>query len=672
MLSFEVRKPGGESEIRKVNRDVIHIGASTGNDLVVRARGVLGRHARISVSGDELRLDVLGSAPGSDVTLNGSLVKTAALASGDRIAIGEATITLLNGPAPNPNRMSAPPPRGRDAFSAAQAALSPLPAPPAPYPAERPAYAERPVAVSAPARYEAPAPRPVEAPRAATAVAAAPPRTAEIWGDLYARLVRPVPLEEILQEIASVVSSTTPLHSLAFISAQEPHAGEAVAATWKGTLPRLSARALAEVREKGAPADLFESGSRVRAFPVARPQGEIVGVLVVPLETVQDPSLHDFVAHLAGAIGFVHAERGERPLGERGVASAPQPAPAILEDPLGALVGGSLAMQNLKASLQRIASARAPILLIGDVGTGKTLVAESIHALSPRRGRPLVRVSATASTAAALEEDLPGTMGPTERRRRSGRLFEADGGTLLIEEVGDLPAPTQALLFRLLEAREVIAPGGRATPVDVRVIGTSTRSLTRAVEDGQFRDDLYFRLSSLTLRLPALRDRTQCERVPAGVVARQRPLHRGQHLVQELPAVLGDPEEARAAAEQAGRERALHRVGRAQVGQPGRDGRRGEAVVGQRNQHRLEHPHLARRGAAQGHQPQGQLAEPDLAHQIPGQVLAEQGDRVRVGDAQRGREARRLLRHESVPVSEPVSQARISSPCSSSAGGGSG
>ncbi len=129
MLSFEVRKTGGESEIRKVHRDVIHIGASTGNDLVVRARGVLGRHARISVAGEELRLDVLGTSPGTDVTLNGSVVKTAALAAGDRISIGEATITLLNGPAPNPNRISAPPPRGRDAFSLAQAALAPAPQP---------------------------------------------------------------------------------------------------------------------------------------------------------------------------------------------------------------------------------------------------------------------------------------------------------------------------------------------------------------------------------------------------------------------------------------------------------------------------------------------------------------------------------------------------------------
>ena len=171
-------------------------------------------------------------------------------------------------------------------------------------------------------------------------------------------------------------------------------------------------------------------------------------------------------------------------------------------------------MQNLKASLQRVSSARAPILLIGDVGSGKTLVAETLHALSPRRPRPLVRLSATAATPQAMEEDLLGlTSVPNDRRKRIGRLFEADGGTVVIEEVGDLPAPTQALLFRLLEAREVTAPGGKPVPIDVRVIGTTSRPLTRAVEDGAFRDDLYFRLSALTLRLPPLKDRK--EDIPA-------------------------------------------------------------------------------------------------------------------------------------------------------------
>ena len=160
MLSFEVRKTGGESEIRKVHRDVIHIGASTGNDLVVRARGVLGRHARISVAGEELRLEVLGTSPGTDVTLNGSIVKTAALAAGDRISIGEATITLLNGPAPNPNRISAPPPRGRDAFSLAQAALAPAPQAAAPV-----LTAAAPGRQSAPARGAPPVPCARRSPR---------------------------------------------------------------------------------------------------------------------------------------------------------------------------------------------------------------------------------------------------------------------------------------------------------------------------------------------------------------------------------------------------------------------------------------------------------------------------------------------------------------------------
>lgn len=499
MLSFEVRKSGGESEIRKVHRDVIHIGASTGNDLVVRARGVLGRHARISVAGEELRLEVLGSAPGTDVTLNGSVVKTAALAAGDRIAIGEATITLLNGPAPNPNRISAPPPRGRDAFSVAAAALAP---------------AAQPVAAPAPAARPA---APLPAGRAAAPPAvhgAGDGGTADLWSGFYAVLLRPVPFEEVLQDLVTYVSSATPLHSLAFVSLLPPNDGEAIAAVWKGTLPKLSTRVLAEARDLVRVADVAEGGTRLKVFPVARPGADPVGVLVLPADSLADPALSDFAAHAAAAVGFVHAERSEAVFGERGAAGLPPAASAGLDDPLSLLVGASIAMQNLKASLSRVASARAPLLLVGDVGTGKTLVAETIHALSPRRGRPLVRVAATAASPQALEEDLVGLAATAgDRRRSSGRLFEADGGTLLIEEVGDLPAPTQALLFRLLEAREAAAPGGRTVPLDVRVIGTTSRPLTRAVEDGHFRDDLYFRLSALTLRLPALKDHK--EDIPA-------------------------------------------------------------------------------------------------------------------------------------------------------------
>ena len=503
MLSFEVRKTGGESEVRKVHRDVIHIGASTGNDLVVRARGVLGRHARISVAGEELRLEVLGSAPGSDVTLNGSIVKSAALAAGDRIAIGEATITLLNGPAPNPHRMSAPPARGRDALSLAAAALAPL----APGPVPAPSGVSTPVAVAArPAAV--PGPRPAAVPAEGLHQPEERP-VSDLWSGFFECLHRPVPFEDLLQEIAAYIASSTPVHSLAFVSLLPPNEGEAIAALWKGSLPRLSARTLAEARGKVSSFEVVEVGSRLRVFPVPRPGGDPVGLLLVSAETVTDPVFLDFMAHAASAVGFVHGERSEAAFGERGASPTPALSGASMEDPLAQLVGASLSMSNLKASLSRVASARAPILLVGDVGSGKTLVAETLHALSPRRGRPLIRVSATAASAQALEEDLLGSPAGGDRRHRTGRLFEADGGTLLVEEVGDLPAPTQALLFRLLEAREVTAPGGRTVPVDVRVIGTTSRPLTRAVEDGAFRDDLYFRISALTLRIPPLKDRKE-------------------------------------------------------------------------------------------------------------------------------------------------------------------
>src|SRR5512135_120476 len=323
MLSFEVRKPGGESEIRKVNRDVIHIGASTGNDLVVRARGVLGRHARISVAGEELRLEVLGTSPGADVTLNGSVVKTAALAAGDRISIGEATITLLNGPAPNPNRISAPPPRGRDAFSLAQAALAPAPQPPSPV-----------LVAAAPGRQAAPAPLP-RATAVAEAHRAEEQPAADPWAGFYAVLRRPVPFEEVLQDLVTYVASATPLHSLAFISLQPANEGEAIAAVWKGTLPKLSAKALADARALPGPGDLFEGGARLKVFPVPRPAADPVGLLVLPLDTLSDPVLFDFAAHAAAAVGFVHAERSEGAFGERGAASGPASPPASgLDDPL--------------------------------------------------------------------------------------------------------------------------------------------------------------------------------------------------------------------------------------------------------------------------------------------------------------------------------------------------
>ena len=354
------------------------------------------------------------------------------------------------------------------------------------------------------------------------------------WSGFYAVLRRPVPFEEVLQDLVTYVASATPLHSLAFVSLQAANEGEAIAAVWKGTLPKLSAKALADARTLGGPGDVAEGGARLKIFPVPRPVGDPVGVLGLPADSLSDPALFDFAAHAAAAVGFVHAERSEAAFGERAAVShgAPPVSAGGLDDPLAALVGASIAMQNLKASLSRVASARAPLLLVGDVGSGKTLVAETLHALSPRRARPLVRVSATAASPQGLEEDLLGLAVPAgDRRRRAGRLFEADGGTLLIEEGRDLsradagaplPAPRGA---RGHGARGPHGPAGRARDRD------DVRPLTRAVEDGHFRDDLYFRLrphaapASLKDRkedIPALLDSRGAARRSHGGALRRR------------------------------------------------------------------------------------------------------------------------------------------------------
>ena len=173
------------------------------------------------------------------------------------------------------------------------------------------------------------------------------------------------------------------------------------------------------------------------------------------------------------------------------------------------------------------------------------------------------------------------------------------------------------------------------------------------------------------LRRPRLLDRFQRERVIASVVGRDL-ARRGEHRVQVLAAVLGHPEEPRAAAEDPRGDRALQRVRRRQVREPGGDGGRREAVVGERDEHRLEDAHLGLGRAALSHHPQRQLAETDLAHEVLGEVLAEEADRVGVRGAKRGR-VLGLLRHGHPSVAAGAdSQALISAPCSSSSGGASG
>jgi len=175
------------------------------------------------------------------------------------------------------------------------------------------------------------------------------------------------------------------------------------------------------------------------------------------------------------------------------------------------LVGDSPAMREVFRVVDQVAGADATVLLRGETGTGKELVARAVHRRSPRRDRPFVAVNCTAVPRELMESEFFGHEKGAFTgavARRSGRFEQADGGTLFLDEVGDLEPGIQAKLLRVLQEREITRVGGqRAEKVDVRIVAATNRDLEALVKEGAFRDDLYYRLNVIPLRLPPLRER---------------------------------------------------------------------------------------------------------------------------------------------------------------------
>jgi two-component system C4-dicarboxylate transport response regulator DctD len=175
------------------------------------------------------------------------------------------------------------------------------------------------------------------------------------------------------------------------------------------------------------------------------------------------------------------------------------------------LIGESPPMLALRETIRRIAAADVDVLVEGETGTGKELVARLIHRQGPRRGRPFIAVNCGALSEATAEIELFGHAAdsvPQTRLSRTGQIAASAGGTLLLDEIDSMPLGLQAKLLRVLEEREVQPIGAeRPTPLNLHVIATTKSDLAAASAEGSFRADLYYRLATLRLRVPPVRER---------------------------------------------------------------------------------------------------------------------------------------------------------------------
>ncbi len=180
-------------------------------------------------------------------------------------------------------------------------------------------------------------------------------------------------------------------------------------------------------------------------------------------------------------------------------------------EPFASMLGTSLEIQEVFASIRKVAATEVPVLITGESGTGKELVAKALHQLSTRKTGPFVVINCSAIPETLLESELFGHEKGSftgAHVQRKGRFEAAQGGTLFLDEIGDLSLPLQVKLLRFLQEQIIERVGGREQiSVDVRVIAATNRDLKESIKEGRFREDLYYRLGVVTIALPPLRER---------------------------------------------------------------------------------------------------------------------------------------------------------------------
>jgi two-component system NtrC family response regulator len=178
---------------------------------------------------------------------------------------------------------------------------------------------------------------------------------------------------------------------------------------------------------------------------------------------------------------------------------------------LEGIIGASDAMRSICRAIEKVAPTNATVLLLGDSGTGKELLARAVHRLSGRSHKPFVAINCAAIPDTLLESELFGYEKGAftgANKRTAGKLESADGGTVFLDEIGEMPASLQAKLLRVVQERTVERVGGRVPlALDLRIVCATNRPLDTLIGNGGFRDDLFYRISEVTIRVPPLRDR---------------------------------------------------------------------------------------------------------------------------------------------------------------------
>ncbi len=266
---------------------------------------------------------------------------------------------------------------------------------------------------------------------------------------------------------------------------------------------------LAQVIDTGQPilVDLLTNKAGtflVSRLPLRDADGEVIGALGMVLMDHPESTMQPLMAK------FVRLQR-ELEEAQRRLA-AEQVRNRRPKYSIASYIGASPAALEVKRQARRVAGTESTVLLLGETGTGKELLAHAIHAASARAARPFVGVNIAAVPETLLEAEFfgvaAGAYTGADRRGRDGKFVVADGGTLFLDEIGDMPLALQPKLLRALQEQEVEPLGSNAVhKVNVRVIAATSRDLGRMVAEGRFRADLYYRLNVLPIRLPALRER---------------------------------------------------------------------------------------------------------------------------------------------------------------------